>query len=358
MIDSTPRQYTTPRQWRIARHPSKYKFAFTIVHDADSAYSKRLQPLFDVFTHLGLRLTVSAFAFWASWARQGAIWDEWKTAEGMIPIDRPKSVPLCDPTELDFYRALEAAGHEIALHTPSETSSTRDEVIAAFSEFEKWFGHPPHVYVEHSSKSNKDALCNEGANEESPYYCLDLLRSYAPWIWVDRIGALRHTTDQKEFELLPNDSFANAYAESRYGLSKTFRRTGRWNAPGGNGFLECYTPNAIDQLENDEGTALVYTHLDDGWLDPTTNAMRSDIRQRLESIATRPGWFAPASVILDRAKAISQVTIQESHGHIQLINNGSQCIDDGLLIDAKNTLRIPFGNLESQSSRTIPIPNH
>lgn len=253
---------------------------------------------------------------------------------------------------------MEAAGHEIALHTPSETSSTRDEVIAAFSEFEKWFGHPPHVYVEHSSKSNKDALCNEGANEESPYYCLDLLRSYAPWIWVDRIGALRHSTDQREFELLPNDSFANAYAESRYGLSKTFRRTGRWNAPGGNGFLECYTPNAIDQLENDEGTALVYTHLDDGWLDPTTNAMRSDIRQRLESIASRPGWFAPASVILDRAAAVSQVTIQESDRCIQLINNGSQCIDDGLLIDAKNTLRIPFGNLESQSSRTIPIPDH
>lgn len=348
---------TTPGKWRIARHPANYRFAFTIVHDADAAYSKRLQPLFEVFTKLGLRLTVSAFAFWADWARQGAIWSEWKTPEGTIPLHRPKSVPLCDPTELDFYRALQSAGHEIALHSPSETSSNRDQVIAAFSEFEKWFGHPPHVYVEHSSQSNKDALSNEGAKEDSPYYCLDLLRSYAPWIWVDRTGALRHTSDQKEFELLPSDSFANSHAESVYGLSKTFRRTGRWNAPGGNGFLECYTPNAIDQLESDEGTALVYTHLDDGWLDPATNAMRSEIRQRLESIASRPGWFAPASVILDRAKAVSQVTIQESDRYIHLINHGSQGIDDGLLVDATNSLRIPFGRLGPLSSRTIPIPN-
>lgn len=135
----------TLTQWRIARHPANYRFSFTIVHDADAAYSKRLQPLFDVFTHLKLRLTVSAFAFWAAWARQGAIWDEWKSPDGTVPIHRPKSVPLCDPNELEFYRALESAGHEIALHTPSETSSTRAEVIAAFFEFEKWFGHPARV---------------------------------------------------------------------------------------------------------------------------------------------------------------------------------------------------------------------
>jgi hypothetical protein len=346
----------TPRQWRISRHPANYRFAFTIVHDADSAYSKRLEPLFDVFTQLGLRLTVSAFAFWATWARQGAIWNEWKNPDGTIPLHNPKSVPLCDPNELDFYRTLQSAGHEIALHSPSETSNTREEVIAAFSEFQTWFGHPIRVYVEHASRSNKETLSNEGAKEDSPHYCLDLLKTYAPWIWVDRIGALRQTNDHKEFELLPTDSLANSHAESVYGLPKTFRRTGRWNAPGGDGFLECYTPNAIHQLECDEGTALVYTHLDYGWLDPSTNAMRSDIRQRLESIASRPGWFAPASVILDRALAVSQVTIQESDRSIHLVNHGTQCIDDGLLIDADNSIRIPFGRLEPHSSRTIPLP--
>lgn len=348
--------FPSPRQWHIARHPASYRFAFTIVHDADSAYSRRLEPLFDVFTQLGLRLTVSTFAFWADWARQGAIWSEWKTPSGDIPLDRPKSVPWCDPDEFQFYLGLQNAGHEIALHSPCETSSPRDQVIAAFTEFERWFGHLPSVYVEHSSRSNKDALSNEGALESSPYYCLDLMKHYAPWIWVDGQGALRPANDRKEFELLPTDSFANAYAESMYGLPKTFRRTGRWNAPGGDGFLDCYTPQNIQQLESDAGTALVYTHLDHGWLDTHTNAMRADIRRRLESIASRPGWFAPAGVILDRARAISQVTVQESDRSIHLVNHGSQSIDDGLLMDSNKELRIPFGRLEAFGSLTVPIP--
>ena len=347
--------FPSPRQWQIARHPASYRFAFTIVHDADSAYSRRLKPLFDVFTHLGFRLTVSTFAFWADWARQGAIWNEWKTPSGDTPLDRPKSVPLCDPDELQFYLGLKNAGHEIALHSPSETSSPRDQVIEAFTQFEKWFGRLPSVYVEHSSRSNKDALSNEGALEGSPYYCLDLMKHYAPWIWVDGQGALRPDDDRKEFEFLPTDSFGNPRAESLYGLPKTFRRTGRWDAPGGDGFLDCYTPQNIHQLERDEGTALAYTHLDDGWLDTHTNAMRSDIRQRLESIASRPGWFAPAGVILDRDRAISHVTIQESHQCIHLVNHGSQSIDDGLLMDSNRELRIPFGRLEAFGSLTVPI---
>jgi hypothetical protein len=173
---------------------------------------------------------------------------------------------------------------------------------------------------------------------------------------VDGQGALRPANDRKEFELLPTDSFANAYAESLYGLPKTFRRTGRWNAPGGDGFLDCYTPQNIQQLESDAGTALVYTHLDHGWLDTHTNAMRADIRRRLESIASRPGWFAPAGVILDRARAISQVTVQESDRSIHLVNHGSQSIDDGLLMDSNKELRIPFGRLEPFGSLTVPIP--
>jgi hypothetical protein len=55
-----------------------------------------------------------------------------KKYDGTIPLHNPKSVPLCGPNELDFYRTLQSAGHEIALPSPSETSNTREEVIAAW----------------------------------------------------------------------------------------------------------------------------------------------------------------------------------------------------------------------------------
>ena len=41
--------YDASRTWGISLYPDGYRFAFTIVHDADTAYSRRLAPLFDVF---------------------------------------------------------------------------------------------------------------------------------------------------------------------------------------------------------------------------------------------------------------------------------------------------------------------
>ncbi len=278
-------------------YPAGCRFAFTIVHDADSAYSKRLAPLFEVFDELGLRVTASAFAFWAPWARGGSIWSEWLKAS---PFFSPVAVPLCDPDESAFYQELESRGHEVALHTPSDTSNTRTEVIEAFELFKSLFSHYPTVYTEHSSRSKKDALSNQGFDPSSPYYCRDVLLRYDPWIWVDGEGGLRHHKDAKHFEILPGTTPLNERATARYGLPKIFMRTGRWVGGDGRGFLETYSKENIDTLERDGGTALVYTHLDHGWLDPATHRMRADLENRLRYLAAKPGWFAPAGEILER----------------------------------------------------------
>jgi hypothetical protein len=258
------------------------------VHDADSAFSARLAPLFDVFDDLGFRITASAFAFWADWAHDGAIWSEWRAT----PFEGPIAVPLADPVEGRFYQQLSARGHEIALHSPADTSSTSDDVVAAFELYRTMFGRYAPVYVEHSARSNKDALANEGANPDSAYFTRDILLWYAPWIWVDEADSVRAHTDHR--------TILNDAANARYGLSKAFVRTGRWSASDGDGFLACYTEDRVDALEADGGTALVYTHLNEGWLDPRTRQMRGDIADRLRYIASKPGWFAPAGEILDR----------------------------------------------------------
>jgi hypothetical protein len=321
----------TDRAWTVSRYPAGCRFAFTIVHDADSAYSRRLAPLFDVFDDLGLRITVSAFAFWADWAKDGRIWDRWRASHN--PADRlraPKAVPLCDPEEAEFYRSLAARGHEIALHTPSETSSTREDLARAFDLFERLFGHRPRVYVEHSASSKRDALSHEGSDPASAYYCEDLLRQYDPWIWVDGLSALHQDPEGKYFEIRPHQSPLDRGAVARHALSKAFVRTGLWRRGDGNGFLESYSPENIDTLERDGGMALVYTHLDAGWLDSDTGRMRSDIRARLEYLAAKPGWFAPAGEILDRVDAVAAVTVAE--GPRIAISNGSGTALERLLV--------------------------
>jgi hypothetical protein len=285
-----------------SRYPDGRRFAFTVVHDADSAFSERLAPLFDVFDELGFRITASVFAFWADWARRGSIWSEWRQSSAFTA---PIAVPLCDPVERRFYQDLAARGHEVALHSPSDTSSTPADIVDAFELFKATFDHFPTVYTEHSSLSNKDAQSNEGSDPRSPYYCRDLLLAYDPWIWVDGEGALRDDEDGKYFEIPPTASPLNLHANAQYGLMKAFVRTGRWSRGDADGFLETYSEENIDTIERDGGMALVYTHLDYGWLDPRTRRMRTDVEARLRYLAAKPGWFAPAGEILERWQRVA-----------------------------------------------------
>src|SRR5262245_32581881 len=119
-------------KWSISPYPGARDFAFTIVHDADDSFSSRLAPLFDVFDQYQFKLTVTAFAFWADWANHGAIWDQWRTQD---PFFAPKAVPLEDRAELEFYKSLVQRGHEIGLHTASDTDDTRERTISAFEYF-------------------------------------------------------------------------------------------------------------------------------------------------------------------------------------------------------------------------------
>lgn len=343
--------------WRPSRCPANRAFAFTLVHDADGAYSRRLAPLFDVFDRLGLRVTASAFAFWASWARGGASWNTWRQATAAADrLNGPNSVPLCDPDEQVFYGDLAARGHEVALHTASETSSTREDTLRAFDLYASIFGRAPAVYTEHSSRSNKDALGNEGANPSSPYYCLDILRDRNPWIWIDEAGAIRDEADGRFFEVPPGAPLINRQAADRYGLPRAFIRTGRWRAGDGDGFLRGYSTANMDALERDGGIALVYVHLNTGWLDPHTGRIRADIEERLEYLAAKPGWFAPASEILDRAQAVDDLRIEEDGPTLTVRNPSDGRIDDLVLRSVTTRRDLVVGSLAPRAVRTLPLP--
>lgn len=310
-------------QWRISPYPDGHPFAFTIVHDADSAYSKRLAPLFAAFDALRFKITATAFMFWADWARQGGIWSEWRSLEDDEARWRaPVAVPLEDPEERAFYLDLAARGHEIGLHTPSETSSRRGDIVRAFAAFQGVFGAPPRVYVEHAAGSKKDAQVNEGSRVGSPYYNTDLLNESGAWIWVDHWPAITQRRPRFHDVLEGTGSPFDATAAEAFGIRNAFVRSGRAREAGGDGFLACCSQENTEDLARRAGLAIVYTHLDWGWLDPQTRQMRSAIRERLAFIASLNPWLAPAGRILDRFRLLATLSVHESPDTLRIRNAG------------------------------------
>ncbi len=309
-------------EWRLNLYPEGHAFAFAIVHDADSAYSRRLAPLFDEFDALRMKLTVTLFVFWPDWADGGQL-----RAQRPIDPDSPEAFfgtrgsPLVDDVERKFYLDLAARGHEIGMHTPSDSSDTTTQLSAAFEYFTAVFGHPPSVYVEHSSRSNKETQENQGAKPQSPYYSRDILNRYAPWVWVDGKLGLPLPGDPRYFDLI---AFRGApfsdEAARRYGIAKVFARTGRWAESNGEGFLRWYSKANVDTLERDRGIALVYTHLNEKWLDPVTRRMRFSLRQSLRYIASRNAWLVPAGTILDRVALMRHVSLSKQGSLVHLEN--------------------------------------
>ena len=331
MASRTPCNFsmTADGAWRLNPYPSGLAFAFTIVHDADSAYSARLAPLFEEFDRLNLKITATVFAFWADWGRNGACWEKWRQiTDPRSRLLAPVAVPLVDDDERAFYLSLAARGHEIGLHTASETSDTTEETQRAFKYFTEVFGQAPTVYVEHSAESNREAQENEGANPESKYYSLGVLKSYNPWVWVDSSFSLPARSESRFYDLsaVKGGPFPEL-AFKRYGLTKAFMRTGKPQQADGDGFLEWYSTANIDELERNRGMALVYTHLDSKWLDEDTLRMRADICTRLRYLASKKGWFVPAGTILDRLCGMKSVALKVSRGKLEVQNRGQAAID-------------------------------
>ena len=344
--------------WSISPFPDGRAFGFTIVHDADQAYSRRLAPLFAVFDECGLKITVTAFVFWAAWADGRAAWRQWRQTEaGGDSFFVPECVPLEDDEERKFYLELSLRGHELGMHTPSDTSSNREDVVRAFHFFKAHFGRYPSIYVEHRAWTNLDAQAREGSIPGSIYYNRDLLNSYGPWVWLDDPCGVPHRLHPKFYDILAvNGSPFHNSAAQQYGIRKAFLRTGKWKEGDGDGFLNHYSEQRIDALEKHRGLAIVYTHLDKKWLDANTRKMRAAITDRLKYLASKNGWFVPAGTILDRVQAIHRLKLYHDKRVLKVVNGGSENVEGLTIVSNKRrSLRRGAGVLRPATHGDIII---
>jgi predicted TIM-barrel fold metal-dependent hydrolase len=66
-------------------------------------------------------------------------------------------------------------------------------------------------------------------------------------------------------------------------------------------FINLVSPKNIDQLERQNGCAIVYVHFAYGFVDEA-GELDENFKQNIAYLARKNGWFAPASTVLDYLK--------------------------------------------------------
>ena len=273
----------------VGLYPGGRAFAFTIVDDTDGSTVANVKPVYDLLEELGMRTTKTV------WMRRSSKPDQF-TGSGTVQ----------DADYAAFALDLQRKGFEIALHMAAPGPSRREETIAAYDAFRRIFGADPAINANHSM------------NTENIYWGRDRLDGFllrwlygrltpwerfrgheegSEWFWGDvcraRTRYLRNFTFEEIDTLKVNP--AMPYHDPR----RPFVNLWFSSADGSDGrrFAELIREENVARLEQNRGCCIVYTHfakgfVNGGHLDPVWEA-------RMRALARRPGWFAPASIVLD-----------------------------------------------------------
>ncbi|MCY2991357.1 MAG: hypothetical protein NTY19_26310 [Planctomycetota bacterium] len=116
------------------RWPGGKRFAFTVFDDTDFSTVENTKPVYDLLAECGFRTTKSC------WVRKPGD-GEFGNCAGMTAEE---------PEYRQWLLAIQRQGTEVGLHNVSYASSTRQQTLAGFDQFEHSFGHPPHTLANHS----------------------------------------------------------------------------------------------------------------------------------------------------------------------------------------------------------------
>jgi len=261
-----------------------------IVDDSDLATLARIRPVYEVLDRYGVRTTKTVWVF---------------------PTNDPSNVTnqgdsLADPEYRKFISELQSKGFEIALHGVRGGSSRRAEVVAGLDEFKRILGHDPAIHVNHSV--NRDNVYWGAARWSVPplrwVYSLGSERKFdgedprSPYYWSDQLRTRVKYVNQFTFgeinllDVTPSIPYRLA---NRPDVSFWFSTADGENL---DRFVELLNPVNLDRLEREGGFCLVYTHMGAGSFNEGSG-VDPRFESRIKDIASRDGWFAPASELLD-----------------------------------------------------------
>lgn len=270
--------------------PQGHHFALTIVDDTDYTSVDNVQPVYDLLVHLGMRTTKLVWMF------QG---ESDATVHGSA---------CDDPAYLAWVLSLQQQGFEIGVHNAAPVTSPRERTCQAFERFRALFGCQALIHCNHVG-------CREGiywgdarlSEWRRPLYNLltrgrrrGIFRGHVPddpLFWGDLCQT--HVRYVRNFVFDALNTLAVCPEMPYHDPAKPYVHF--WFAstegPTLRSFLRHFTVRNIDRLAAEGGLCIAYVHFAAGFA--PNGQVEPEFRQRLEYIASKDGWFAPASDVLD-----------------------------------------------------------
>lgn len=272
--------------------PGNKRFAFTVIDDTDAATLANIKPVYELLERLGLLATKTV---WPVGCPEGS-----KNFSGDATLE--------DNDYCAFVLDLQRRGFEITWHGGTMESSTRERSIAALERFREIFGHYPRIHANHA------------LNRENLYWGVDRIdQPIIRFLYRRIIGlpanyfeghvfASRYwwgDQSAKHIKYVRNLTFSDINT-LRVNPSMPYRDERRpcgalWfsatDAEDAEEFAWLLRPEQQERLEAERGVCLVATHFGKGFV--SDRGVHPVVRERLEALAQRPGWFPTVSDLLD-----------------------------------------------------------
>lgn len=276
-----------PRASRV-QWPDDHAFAFTIFDDPDGQQYETTRLVYSFLERLGFRTTAAVWPIEAKRARNSG------------------GETCANPEYRDFLIDLQGRGFEIAFHNAAPQNSTREETIEALELFERYFGAPPSAMANHY---NEEAIY--WGSERLTYGRRKVYNLITGWqnehkffghveghpsFWGDmcreRIRYCRNFVFScvNTLRACPWMPYSDPLRPSvRYWFSATEGNM----APS---FLKALRDRNQDQLEQEGGACIVYTHFGHGFV--RNGQLNPEFCRVMERLARKNGWFVPVSTLL------------------------------------------------------------
>lgn len=271
--------------------PDGKRFAFTIVDDTDCATTAAVRPIYDFLYDHGFRTTKT-------------VW----------PLTTPaQPVTGGDSLEQPEYRALilELArrGFEIAYHGTADGTSKRPRIVEGLRYFADVLGHDPRLHANHTGQlesiywgdARLDGLVRlayravqssrrvdtrfYGHVDQSPYFWGDLCRERITYV---RNFVFPGLNTLRADSLMPYHDPARPHVQFWFSAS---------NGADGPTFCDTVCEANQDQLVAEGGACIMYAHLAVGF--HNGRGLLPRFTALMARLARLPGWFVPASTLLD-----------------------------------------------------------
>ena len=281
--------------------PHGKRFAFTIIDDTDDATVENVKPVYDLLHELGMRTTKTAW-----------------------PLDCPEGSPLFfaaqtlrDAEYLAFVKELVERGFELASHGATMEPSRRERTLEGLRVLDEEIGAPLTLHCNHAQ--NLENLYWGSSRYRTLLFRLPLALAEraagrpryrghdprSPYFWGD--------VCRERFRFVRNFTFTtlNSLAvppHAPYRLRST-PWVNHWfntsDAPDAARFKRLVTRAAVDRLAAEGGACILSTHLGKGFV--RGGRVDPAVEDALRHIASLPGWFVPATPLLDHLMAVRPV---------------------------------------------------